>query len=115
MELIWVEREGKYFCKPDWIGGISLIQFNKFTVARKSVKRATRRDRQCEPTGRANARAMTDFAKQSSFTTEEWTALSLHSPRRMGLTIARMQRQCRHVAMGGAASGLGPMPISLSN
>jgi hypothetical protein len=28
-ELIWVGDEGKYFCKWDWTGQISLIWFNK--------------------------------------------------------------------------------------
>jgi hypothetical protein len=29
MQLIWVRREGKSFCKRDWTGQISLIRFNK--------------------------------------------------------------------------------------
>jgi hypothetical protein len=38
MDLIWGKREGKYFLRWDWTGGIRLIRFNKFAVARKSVK-----------------------------------------------------------------------------
>jgi hypothetical protein len=29
IEVIWVRREGKYFCKWDWTGQITLIRFNK--------------------------------------------------------------------------------------
>jgi hypothetical protein len=29
MDLIWVNREGKYFFKQDWTASISLIRFNK--------------------------------------------------------------------------------------
>jgi hypothetical protein len=29
MDLIWVEREGKYFCGTDWTGGIGLNRLNK--------------------------------------------------------------------------------------
>ena len=57
MPLIWVGREGKHFCRRDWTGQISLISFNN------SVRR---RNRQCEPKGRANARPRTGSAKQSS-------------------------------------------------
>jgi len=35
--VIWVRREGKYFCKRDWTASISLIRFNKtaFCVKRR--------------------------------------------------------------------------------
>jgi hypothetical protein len=36
VKVIWVWREGKYFSREDWTGGIALIRFNKFAVARKS-------------------------------------------------------------------------------
>jgi hypothetical protein len=29
MEVIWVSREGIYFCEEDWTGSISLMRFNK--------------------------------------------------------------------------------------
>jgi hypothetical protein len=29
VEMIWVSREAKYFCKGDWTGSISLIWLNK--------------------------------------------------------------------------------------
>jgi hypothetical protein len=32
MDLIWVKREGIYFCSNDWTGSISLIGFDKFAV-----------------------------------------------------------------------------------
>jgi hypothetical protein len=35
MDLIWVKREGKYFCSNGWTGSISLIGFEKFVVWRK--------------------------------------------------------------------------------
>jgi hypothetical protein len=34
MDLIWDKREAKYFLRGDWTGGIRLIRFNKFVVAR---------------------------------------------------------------------------------
>jgi len=34
MNLIWVDREVKYFFTHDWTGGITLIRFNKFRFAR---------------------------------------------------------------------------------
>ena len=34
MQLIWVSREQKYFCKRDWTGQIRLNRFNKFTISR---------------------------------------------------------------------------------
>jgi hypothetical protein len=55
--VIWVNGEGKYLCRRDWTGQISLISFNNPVRSR---------NRQCEPTGRANARPMTGSAKQSS-------------------------------------------------
>ena len=39
IDLIWVWREGKYFWRWDWTGGIRLIRLNKFAAARKSLKR----------------------------------------------------------------------------
>jgi hypothetical protein len=38
MDLIWGKREGNYFLQWGWTGGIRLIRFDKFVVARKSVK-----------------------------------------------------------------------------
>ena len=37
LKVIWVRREGKYFCKRDWTASISLIRFNKtaFCVKRR--------------------------------------------------------------------------------
>ena len=32
MELIWVKREGKYFCEWDWTGQIRLIRFNNLRI-----------------------------------------------------------------------------------
>jgi hypothetical protein len=29
MEVIWVRRERKYFCKQDWTASIILIRYNK--------------------------------------------------------------------------------------
>jgi hypothetical protein len=37
MDLIWGKREGIYFLRWGWTGGISLIRFNKSPGARKSV------------------------------------------------------------------------------
>ena len=37
IDLIWVRRETKYFCKRDWTGGIRLIPFNKSAGARRAV------------------------------------------------------------------------------
>jgi hypothetical protein len=34
MDLIWGDREGIYFFKRDWTGGITLIRFNKFRFTR---------------------------------------------------------------------------------
>jgi len=34
MDLIWDKREAKYFLRGDWTGGIRLIRFDKFVVAR---------------------------------------------------------------------------------
>ena len=34
MDLIWANREGKYFYQEDWTGSISLIGFEKFGVWR---------------------------------------------------------------------------------
>jgi hypothetical protein len=34
MDLIWDKREAKYFLRGNWTGGIRLIRFNKFVVAR---------------------------------------------------------------------------------
>jgi hypothetical protein len=55
IDLIWVEREGKYFCKWDWTDDhhpAALI-----CPSGKSVGRPE------QPTGRANARPMTGFAQ----------------------------------------------------
>jgi hypothetical protein len=41
MDLIWVRREGKYFCSSGWTGSISLIGFDKFDVWRKGALRQT--------------------------------------------------------------------------
>ncbi len=38
MDVIWGNREGKYFWGRDWTGGIALIRFDKFAVARKSER-----------------------------------------------------------------------------
>jgi hypothetical protein len=37
MDVIWVRREWKNFCKGDWTTQITLIRFNKFASARKSI------------------------------------------------------------------------------
>ena len=34
VEVIWVERKGKYFCKQDWTAQIRLIRFNKSRCGR---------------------------------------------------------------------------------
>jgi hypothetical protein len=34
MRVIWVRREGKYFCKQDWTASIRLIRFNKSRCTR---------------------------------------------------------------------------------
>jgi len=34
IEVIWVKREGKYFCKSDWTTQITLIRLNNLTCAR---------------------------------------------------------------------------------
>src|SRR5882724_3792494 len=39
IDLIWVQREGKYFCKQDWTAGIGLIGFNNSSRARKALAR----------------------------------------------------------------------------
>jgi len=39
LEVIWGVRKQEYFCIQDWTGGIRLIRFNKFAVARNSVGR----------------------------------------------------------------------------
>jgi hypothetical protein len=39
MDLIWLKREGKYFCSDDWTGSISLMGFKKFAVWRKGNRR----------------------------------------------------------------------------
>jgi hypothetical protein len=38
--VIWVGREGKYFCEQDWTAQISLNRLNNFAVARKSPGRS---------------------------------------------------------------------------
>src|ERR1700682_163423 len=35
LNLIWVRREWKYFCKWDWTGQITLIRFNKLSPVRE--------------------------------------------------------------------------------
>ena len=48
LNLIWVRREQKYFCKWDWTGQIRLIRFNK---SRFSKLRATTDQRLAEADG----------------------------------------------------------------
>jgi hypothetical protein len=36
MDVIWREREGKYFLVTDWTGGIALIRFDNFAVWRRA-------------------------------------------------------------------------------
>jgi hypothetical protein len=36
MQVICVGREWKYFCKQDWTGSISLIEFDKSPAARRA-------------------------------------------------------------------------------
>jgi hypothetical protein len=38
IDVIWVRREGEYFCEWDWTGQISLIRLKNFRFARKSVR-----------------------------------------------------------------------------
>jgi hypothetical protein len=35
MDVIWVNREGIYFCSDDWTGSISLSGLENFAVWRK--------------------------------------------------------------------------------
>jgi hypothetical protein len=35
LDLIWVRREWKNFCRQDWTAGIKLIRFKKFHSARE--------------------------------------------------------------------------------
>jgi hypothetical protein len=39
LEVIWGRWKPKYFFKQDWTAQITLIQFNKFAVTRKSEER----------------------------------------------------------------------------
>jgi hypothetical protein len=48
MDVIWGKGEGKYFCRHDWTGSISLIRFRKLVFRRKVEKRAMGRRRHCE-------------------------------------------------------------------
>src|SRR6202034_2276012 len=36
--VIWVRREGKYFCEEDWTGSIRLKRFNKLRCARRAAR-----------------------------------------------------------------------------
>jgi hypothetical protein len=40
MDLIWANREGKYFFATNWTGSISLIGLDKFAVRRTPNRRA---------------------------------------------------------------------------
>jgi hypothetical protein len=36
MAVIWGKGEGKYFCRHDWTGSISLIRFRKLAFRREA-------------------------------------------------------------------------------
>jgi hypothetical protein len=40
IDLIWVRREQKYFCRQDWTASISLNRFNKIASAFSDVRAA---------------------------------------------------------------------------
>jgi hypothetical protein len=74
--LIWVKREAEYFCGHGWTGSIGLIEFEKFAVRRKIIRRA--------PSLRANGsreRAPDDRLREAidPSVQEVWIASSLCS------------------------------------
>jgi hypothetical protein len=81
MDLIWGNREGKYFYAKDWTGSISLIGFDKFAVRRKGYcageepKPSLRANgsRECAPDDRLRE------AIHFSAAMKEWIASSLRA------------------------------------